>query len=68
MNVDKKCTVKAMTRGKLAEKAGVSTKTLMNWCVPFREELERLGLKPNSKVLPPHVVRFLAEKLCIDLE
>ena len=55
-----------MSKQQLAEKAGVSVNTLMNWCKPFNEELTRMGLRPNAKVLPPHIVKFLTEKLCID--
>lgn len=47
--------------------AGVSRNTLMNWCKPFQGELERMGIGPKAKMLPPHVVKFIAEKLCIEL-
>ena len=56
-----------MSKQQLADKAGVSTKTLMSWCEPFQRELEVMGLLPHMKVLPPHIVRFIAEKFCIDL-
>ena len=56
-----------MSKQQLADAAGVSVTTLMNWCRPFRKELESMGLLPNMKVLPPHIVRFIAEKFCIDL-
>ena len=59
--------MKAMSKSELADRAGVSVNTLMNWCRPFRDDLERLGLQPNAKVLPPAIVRYLAEKLCIDI-
>ena len=59
--------MKAMAKHELAECAGVSVKTLMNWCRPYREELEALGMQPNAKKLPPHIVAFLSDKLCIDL-
>ena len=59
--------MKAMSKQQLADAAGVSVTTLMNWCRPFRKELESMGLLPNMKVLPPHIVRFIAEKFCIDL-
>ena len=59
--------MKAMYKSDLAEKAGVSRNTLMNWCKPHMKELRRLGLKPHSKVLPPKVVQFIAETFDIDL-
>jgi hypothetical protein len=27
-----------------------------------------MGLKPGMRVLPPHIVQFIAEKFCIDLK
>ena len=59
--------MKAMTKQQLANCAGVSVRTLMNWCEPFRSELERMGMKPSSRVLPPHVVKYLSELFCIDV-
>ena len=59
--------MKAMTKQQLADCAGVSVKTLMNWCKPFRQELAAMGLKPTSKVLPPHIIKYLSEIFCIDL-
>ena len=55
-----------MNKKELAERAGVTERTLRNWCKPFREELTIMGLRPNAKKLPPHVVAFLSEKFCID--
>ena len=59
--------MKAMSKSELAHRAGVSLNTLANWCKPFREELEAMGRRPNAKVLPPHIVKYLTEKLCIDV-
>jgi len=60
--------MKAMYKQKLASYAGVSVKTLMNWCRPYRKELEQMGLKRNAKLLPPHIVRYIAEKFTILFE
>ena len=60
--------MKAMSKQKLASYAGVSVKTLMNWCRPYRKELEQMGLKHNAKLLPPHIVRYIAEKFTIIFE
>lgn len=60
--------MKAMSKQQLADAAGVSVKILMNWCEQYHDELETMGLKPNVRVLPPNVVRFIAEKYCIDVE
>jgi hypothetical protein len=59
--------MKAMSKSELAGKAGVSVNTLMNWCKPFHEELAQMGMLPNAKVLPPHIVKYITEKLCIDV-
>ena len=59
--------MKAMSKQQLADRAGVSLNTLNRWCKPFRRELEAMGLQPNTRMLPPVLVKFIAEKLCIDL-
>ena len=56
-----------MTKQQLADRAGVTTKTLMSWCEPFQKELEAMGMQPHMKVLPPHIVQFIADRLCIDM-
>ena len=60
--------MQAMTKQQLAQCAGVTTKTLMSWCKPFREELVAMGMLPHMKVLPPHIVHFIAKQFCIDVE
>ena len=60
--------MKAMTKQQLAQCAGVTVRTLFNWCRPYRKELARMGLKPGMRVLPPRIVKFVAEKFCIDVE
>lgn len=59
--------MKAMLKQELADKAGVSVNTLNRWCKPFQKELEAMGLQRKTKMLPPVAVKFLAEKLCIDV-
>lgn len=60
--------MKAMTRQQLAECAGVSVRTLSKWCIPFRHELDELGLRPGMIVLPPNIVMWICEKFCIDID
>ena len=57
-----------MTKQQLAQCAGVTVRTLSNWCSPHREELARMGYKPGMRVLPPHIVKWIADRFCIDLE
>jgi hypothetical protein len=59
--------MKTMLKRELADAAGVSMRTLHRWCQPYRQELIKMGVKPNDKLLSPKVARFLADKLCIDL-
>ena len=58
--------VKAMGKQELADCAGVSVRTLMRWIEPYRQELAQLGMRPNSKVLPPKAVAWIAEHFCIE--
>lgn len=57
-----------MSKQQLADCAGVSVKTLLRWCKPYQEELDRMGMTPHMKVLPPHIVKWIAEHFCIDTE
>ena len=60
--------MKAKSKSELAEAAGISLDTLRKWCEPYQKELEAMGLNPNARVLPPNIVKILAEKFCIDLK
>ncbi len=60
--------MKAMTKQQLADRVGVSVKTLSNWCCQYQDELCMMGWRPRMKVLPPNIVAYLAEKFCIDVE
>ena len=57
-----------MSKQQLADRAGVTVQTLMNWCRRFDDELTVMGLQPNAKVLPPHIVKFISEKFAIDID
>ena len=56
-----------MSKQQLANKAGVSLNTLNKWCKPLQKELLQLGMIPGARMLPPVVVKYIAEKFCIDL-
>ena len=60
--------MKAMSKQQLADAAGVSVKVLMSWCKQYQAELEAMGVKTKTKVLPPNAVRFIAKKYCIDID
>ena len=59
--------MKAMSKSELAQAAGVSVDTLMRWLSPHRQQLEALGMRPGMRVLPPKVVSYIVETLCIDV-
>ncbi len=59
--------MKAKSKSELAELAGVSVGTLVNWFKPHMTELTALGLKPHMRVLPPKVVKFIADTYDIDI-
>ncbi len=60
--------MKSMSKSELADRAGVTVQTLMNWCRRFDTELSAMGMLPNAKVLPPHIVKFITEKFAIDVD
>ena len=60
--------MKAMSKSELAGKAGISLNTLSSWMKPLLPELERLGMQPNSRMLPPSVVKYIAAFYDIDVE
>mgnify|MGYP002521642594 CR=1 FL=1 len=59
--------MKAMSKQQLADAAGVTVTTLMNWCRPYQKELEAMGMRPNSKVLSPRIVQYIADLFCIEI-
>ncbi len=59
--------MKAMTRQQLAACAGVDARTLRNWIEPHRELLLGMGMPKNKGALPPNVVKWIAERYCIDV-
>jgi len=61
-------TMKATTRGVLAQKAGVSLSTFMRWLQDDQQQLQQLGVKPYQKTLPPKAVRYICEKYDIEAE
>ena len=59
--------MKSKSKQELADGAGVTVKTLMNWLQPHMEELRSMGLKPKAKVLPPHIAAWICDKFSIDV-
>ena len=57
-----------MTRKELAQCAGVDVRTLRRWMQPHLNELYAMGMPPGKGAMPPNVVQWIAEKLCIDID
>ena len=60
--------MKAMSKSELAEKAGITVTTLMNWCEPHMKELKAMGMRPNQRLLSPRIVKFLIDTFSIDID
>lgn len=59
--------MKAMYKFELAAYAGITSKTLRRWTTPFDKELAKMGVYPSTRLLSPAAVKFICEKLAIDL-
>ena len=57
--------MKAMSKSEMAERAGVSRKTLRRWLKTDEDYLRSQGVIIRQKVFPPQVVKYLFEKYCI---
>ena len=60
----------SMTYTQLAERAGVSRRTLYNWLHAYGHynKLQALGVTSHAKALPPAAVRYICETFCIEVE
>lgn len=56
-----------MYKSELAAYAGVCTKTLRRWLQPYQQQLNELGVKPKDQMLSPKAVKFICDKLSIDV-
>lgn len=59
--------MKAMYKSELAAYAGVCSHTLRRWLRPYQQELTELGVKPKDQILNPRAVKFICDKLSIDV-
>ena len=58
---------RAMYKSELAEAAGVSQRTFSRYVKLQQSELKKLGVTPQTRLLPPQAVKLLCDNLCIDI-
>ncbi len=58
--------MKAMYKSELAAYAGV-TGTLRRWLIPYRQQLNEMGVKSKDQLLSPKAVKFICDQLSIDI-
>ena len=59
---------KTLYKYEFANKLGVSLKTFGRWIEPYRDDLEKLGVKRKGQLLTPGAVKFLCKVFCVDLD
>jgi hypothetical protein len=59
--------MKSYTKAQLADAAGVSAETFRRWLRSDRAFLAANGICPNTRLLPPKVVKYLCEKYDIEI-
>ena len=59
--------MKSYTKIELARAAGVSGETFRRWLRTDATFLRANHITPKTKILPPHVVKYLCEKYDIEV-
>jgi len=60
------CKFPPLRKSELADLLNITTRTLRHWLNElYFSEIEPLGYKKTMVTLPPKVVQYLSEKLCI---
>ena len=57
-----------MSKSQLADCAGVSYSTFYRFLKVHQHALSAMGVSIYAQKLPPHAVRYICEKFCIDVE
>ena len=60
--------MKSMSKSQLADCAGVSYSTFYRFLKVHQHTLSAMGVSIYAQKLPPHAVRYICEKFCIDVE
>lgn len=56
-----------ISKSTLAKLAGVHRNTFSRYLQSRRAVLEKMGINPKAKLLPPAAVKYICEDYCIDL-
>ena len=56
-----------ISKSTLAKLAGVHRNTFSRYLQSRRAVLEKMGINPKARLLPPQAVRYICEDYCIDL-
>ena len=60
--------MKAYFKNEIARAAGVSTNTLGRWLAKKMNVLEKMGVRPIQRLLPPRAVRYICHEYGISEE
>lgn len=56
-----------ISKSTLARLAGVHRNTFSRYLQSRRAVLDKMGINPKARLLPPQAVRYICEDYCIDL-
>ena len=59
---------KCKMKFEVAEAAGMSMRTFSRWLQPRLEQLQKFGVTPYTKLLPPRAVKYICYELGIHEE
>ena len=57
--------MKSKLKSEIAYACGMSRNTFGRWYTQHKDEIIKLGVNPNARLLPPKVVRYICEELGI---
>jgi len=58
--------MRCYSKSELARAAGVSYRTFQRWLHQHRDVLAKMGVRPNSKLIPANAVRWICQQYGID--
>ena len=58
--------MKSRMKFEIALAAGMSERTFARWLSGHTAEMERMGIKPTQRLLPPKAVKYICYELGID--